>query len=170
MHATDLSTLRVSKNKNHRLCTVHKNKFLYFSAAHFSFYSQTIACPLSFYTPLAISHNNLQYTSCLLTSSWLSNVTWWHSTPHTCHTHPAQGAPISDLLRAHNATVTVCHSRTTDMEGEVRSADILVVAIRQPRMVKKEWVKQGAVVIDVGINSIPGRRGSRKFGGSKNWA
>ncbi len=54
------------------------------------------------------------------------------------------------------------------MEGEVRSADILVVAIRQPRMVKKEWVKQGAVVIDVGINSIPGRRGSRKFGGSKN--
>ena len=67
-----------------------------------------------------------------------------------------QGCPVSDLLRWHHATVTVCHSRTKDLPQLVKQADILVVAIRQPRMVKGEWVKEGAVVIDVGINSIPG--------------
>ena len=68
-----------------------------------------------------------------------------------------QGCPVSDLLRWHHATVTVCHSRTKDLPQLVKQADILVVAIRQPRMVKGEWVKEGAVVIDVGINSIPGQ-------------
>lgn len=52
--------------------------------------------------------------------------------------------------------MTVCHSKTKDIVKHVSQADILVVAARQPRMVKKEWVKPGAVVIDVGINSIPG--------------
>lgn len=63
---------------------------------------------------------------------------------------------MSDLLRYYNATVTVCHSRTQDLVGHVSQADILVVAARQPGMVKKDWVKPGAIVIDVGINSIPG--------------
>lgn len=53
--------------------------------------------------------------------------------------------------------MTVCHSKTKDMDQEVLQADIVVAAIRQPRYVKKEWVKPGAVVIDVGINSLPGK-------------
>lgn len=65
------------------------------------------------------------------------------------------GAPMSELLRCSNATVTVCHSRTVNTEEITRNADILVVAIRQPEMVKRSWVKPGAVVIDCGINAIP---------------
>ena len=79
-----------------------------------------------------------------------SSSTQWHPPL------PLQGAPVADLLRAHNATVTVCHSKTRDVASIVSSADVVVAAIRQPEMVKKEWVKPGAVVIDVGINSIPG--------------
>lgn len=67
-----------------------------------------------------------------------------------------QGAPITDLLRNLNATVTCCHSRTQDLPEVVRQGEIVVVATRQPCLVKKEWVKPGAVVIDVGINSIEG--------------
>ena len=52
--------------------------------------------------------------------------------------------------------MTLCHSRTRDLPAEVQKADIVVVAIRQPKMVKGSWLKPGAVVIDVGINSIPG--------------
>ena len=63
---------------------------------------------------------------------------------------------MSDLLRYYNTTVTVCHSKTRDLVEQVSRADILVVAARQPGMVKKDWVKPGAIVIDVGINSIPG--------------
>ncbi|KAK7482180.1 hypothetical protein BaRGS_00026529 [Batillaria attramentaria] len=65
------------------------------------------------------------------------------------------GAPMSDLLTWNHATVTVCHSRTADLKGEVSQADILVVGIGQPEMVKGDWIKPGAVVIDCGINSIP---------------
>ncbi len=64
---------------------------------------------------------------------------------------------MSDLLRAHNATVTVVHSHTNNMVEEVQRADVLVVAIRQPRLVLGDWLKPGAIVIDVGINSIPGQ-------------
>lgn len=65
------------------------------------------------------------------------------------------GAPMAQLLLWHHATVTICHSRTQDLPSEVKQADIVVVASRQPKMVKKSWIKPGAVVIDVGINSIP---------------
>ncbi|XP_039263410.2 C-1-tetrahydrofolate synthase, cytoplasmic-like [Styela clava] len=65
------------------------------------------------------------------------------------------GAPMSELLRLNNATVTVCHSRTVNTEAITKNADILVVAIRQQEMVKASWVKPGAVVIDCGINAIP---------------
>lgn len=65
------------------------------------------------------------------------------------------GIPVSLLCLHRNATVTICHSRTVDLPSETRRADILIGAVGQPLMVKKDWVKPGAVVIDVGINSIP---------------
>ncbi len=64
---------------------------------------------------------------------------------------------MCDLLRAHNATVIECHSHTLNLKEEVRGADVLVVAVRQPGLVTGDWVKEGAVIIDVGINSIPGQ-------------
>lgn len=65
------------------------------------------------------------------------------------------GAPMHDLLLWSHATVTTCHSKTVDLDLEVGKADILVVGIGRPEMVKGEWIKKGAVVIDCGINSIP---------------
>lgn len=65
------------------------------------------------------------------------------------------GTPVAELLKWHNATVTVCHSRTRDLSKVVGQADILVVGIGQPEMVKGSWIKPGAVVIDCGINAIP---------------
>src|SRR5512146_2384979 len=65
------------------------------------------------------------------------------------------GMPAALLLIGKNATVTVCHSRTKDLAGEVRRADILIAAIGKTQMVRGDWIKQGAAVIDVGINSIP---------------
>lgn len=64
------------------------------------------------------------------------------------------GRPISHLLLAANATVTVAHSRTKNIEVLARSADILVAAIGRPQMVSRSWIKPGATVIDVGINRI----------------
>lgn len=62
------------------------------------------------------------------------------------------GKPVSMLLMKRNATVTVCHTKTVDMEGTCRNAEILVAAAGSARMIKKEYVADGAVVIDVGIN------------------
>ena len=64
------------------------------------------------------------------------------------------GKPMAALLLQANATVTVCHSRTKDLAGVVRGADIVVAAVGRPNMVTGEWIKPGAVVIDVGINRI----------------
>ncbi|MCZ2158542.1 bifunctional methylenetetrahydrofolate dehydrogenase/methenyltetrahydrofolate cyclohydrolase FolD [Bartonella sp. 220] len=64
------------------------------------------------------------------------------------------GKPMAALLTAANATVTIAHSRTRDLDDVCRSADILVAAIGRPQMIKKDWVKNGAIVIDVGINRI----------------
>lgn len=64
------------------------------------------------------------------------------------------GKPIAQLLLQKNATVTMCHSRTKDLKAECRQADILVAAVGQPEMVKGDWIKPGAVVIDVGINRV----------------
>jgi methylenetetrahydrofolate dehydrogenase (NADP+)/methenyltetrahydrofolate cyclohydrolase len=64
------------------------------------------------------------------------------------------GKPMASLLLQANATVTVCHSRTRDLPGVVRQADIVVAAVGRPHMVKGDWIKRGAVVIDVGINRI----------------
>ena len=76
--------------------------------------------------------------------------------------------PVSLLLTHANATVTVCHSRTprTDLEKLVREADILVVAIGRPEFIPGDWVKPGAVVIDVGVNDVGERAdGKRKLVG-----
>ena len=65
------------------------------------------------------------------------------------------GMPAALLLIGKNATVTVCHSRTRDIAGAVRQADILIAAIGKTEFVRGEWIKPGAAVIDVGINSKP---------------
>ncbi len=65
------------------------------------------------------------------------------------------GMPAALLLIGKNATVTVCHSRTKDLPGVVRQADILIAAIGKTEFVRGDWIKPGAAVIDVGINSKP---------------
>jgi methylenetetrahydrofolate dehydrogenase (NADP+) / methenyltetrahydrofolate cyclohydrolase len=65
------------------------------------------------------------------------------------------GKPMAQLLLNANATVTIAHSRTKDLPTLCRTADILVAAVGRPQMVKGDWVKPGATVIDVGINRIP---------------
>ncbi|XP_022426093.1 C-1-tetrahydrofolate synthase, cytoplasmic isoform X1 [Delphinapterus leucas] len=65
------------------------------------------------------------------------------------------GAPMHDLLLWSHATVTTCHSKTAHLGEEVSKGDILVVATGQPEMVKGEWIKPGAIVIDCGINYVP---------------
>lgn len=67
------------------------------------------------------------------------------------------GKPMGQLLLNRNATVTYVHSRTKDIEAVCRRADVLVVAIGRPRFVTKEWVKEGAAIIDVGINRVDGK-------------
>ena len=62
------------------------------------------------------------------------------------------GKPVAQLLLNHNATVTICHSKTEDIKSITKRADILVVSVGKARLVKRDWVKPGAVVIDVGIN------------------
>ncbi len=64
------------------------------------------------------------------------------------------GKPMASLLMQRNATITITHSRTKDLPGVVRNADILVAAVGRPEMVKADWIKPGAVVIDVGINRV----------------
>jgi methylenetetrahydrofolate dehydrogenase (NADP+)/methenyltetrahydrofolate cyclohydrolase len=65
------------------------------------------------------------------------------------------GKPMGLLLLAANATVTMAHSKTKDLAAVCRNADILVAAVGRPEMVKADWVKPGATVIDVGINRVP---------------
>lgn len=67
------------------------------------------------------------------------------------------GKPMALLLMRENATVTVCHSRTKDLPGVCREADILCVAVGRAEMVKGDWVKPGAVVIDYGVNDVDGK-------------
>lgn len=65
------------------------------------------------------------------------------------------GKPMAALLLGESCTVSIAHSRTVDLEERCREADILVAAVGRPEMVKGDWVKPGAVVIDVGINRVP---------------
>jgi methylenetetrahydrofolate dehydrogenase (NADP+)/methenyltetrahydrofolate cyclohydrolase len=79
------------------------------------------------------------------------------------------GKPMAFLLLNENCTVTIAHSRTKDLPGEVRRADIVVAAVGKPEMVKGDWIKEGAVVIDVGINRIE-RDGKFKLVGDVDYA
>ncbi len=65
------------------------------------------------------------------------------------------GKPVAQLLLDENCTVTIAHSRTQNLKDEVAAADIVVAAVGRPEMVKGDWIKKGATVIDVGINRIP---------------
>ena len=67
------------------------------------------------------------------------------------------GKPVSLLLQQAHATVTMCHSRTLDLPGTCREADVLVAAVGVPRLVQRDWVKPGAAVIDVGISQVDGK-------------
>ncbi len=66
------------------------------------------------------------------------------------------GNPVAKLLQDANATVTICHSKTKDLSSVTRNADILVVAMGRPQVIRSDYVKEGAVVIDVGINRVDG--------------
>ncbi len=77
------------------------------------------------------------------------------------------GMPVALLLLRADATVTICHSKTRDLSAVVRQADVLIAAIGKPEMVRGDWLKPGAVVIDVGINRVgdaSAPKGSRLVG------
>jgi len=75
------------------------------------------------------------------------------------------GLPVAMLLLNRNATVTVCHSQTVDLEAQVSRADIIIAACGKPEIVKKSWVKPGAVVIDVGTNPVDNGKGGTRLVG-----
>jgi len=75
------------------------------------------------------------------------------------------GKPMAQLLIAESATVTVAHSKTRDLPGVVRRADIVVAAVGRAEMVRGDWIKPGATVIDVGINRIPTQDGKSRLVG-----
>ena len=79
------------------------------------------------------------------------------------------GKPVAQLLLAENCTVTVCHSKSRDLPAIVRRADLVIAAVGRPEMVKGEWLKPGACVIDVGINRIE-RDGKGKLVGDCDYA
>jgi methylenetetrahydrofolate dehydrogenase (NADP+)/methenyltetrahydrofolate cyclohydrolase len=79
------------------------------------------------------------------------------------------GKPVAQLLLGENATVTVTHSKTRDLPGVCRRADILIAAIGKPQFVRGDWIKPGATVIDVGINRVPGEGGKSRVVGDVNF-
>jgi len=80
------------------------------------------------------------------------------------------GKPVAQLLLAENATVTIAHSKTRDLPGLCRRADLVVAAIGRPEMVRGDWIKPGATVIDVGINRVAGEAGKGRIVGDVAFA
>ena len=80
------------------------------------------------------------------------------------------GKPMALLLIGESATVTVAHSRTKDLPDVVRRADIVVAAVGRPEMVRGDWIKPGATVIDVGINRVPAEEGKSRLVGDVDFA
>ena len=80
------------------------------------------------------------------------------------------GKPMSSLLLAESCTVTIAHSRTQDLPGVCREADILVAAVGRPEMIPGDWIKPGATVIDVGINRVEGDEGKTRLVGDVDYA
>ena len=75
------------------------------------------------------------------------------------------GKPLAQLLLIENATVTIAHSKTGDLSAVCRRGDIVFAAVGQPQMVRRDWIKPGATVIDVGINRVPAEDGKTKIVG-----
>jgi methylenetetrahydrofolate dehydrogenase (NADP+) / methenyltetrahydrofolate cyclohydrolase len=80
------------------------------------------------------------------------------------------GKPLAQLLLAENATVTIAHSRTSDLPAVARRADLLFAAVGRPEMVRRDWIKPGATVIDVGINRVAGEGGKSRIVGDVAFA
>jgi methylenetetrahydrofolate dehydrogenase (NADP+)/methenyltetrahydrofolate cyclohydrolase len=80
------------------------------------------------------------------------------------------GKPMAQLLLAADCTVTIAHSKTADLPAISRQADILIAAVGRPEMVTGDWVKPGAIVIDVGINRVPAAEGKSKLVGDVHYA
>jgi methylenetetrahydrofolate dehydrogenase (NADP+)/methenyltetrahydrofolate cyclohydrolase len=80
------------------------------------------------------------------------------------------GKPLAQLLLAENATVTVAHSKTRDLAAVSRRADLVFAATGRPEMVRKDWVKPGATVVDVGINRVVGEGGASRLVGDVAFA
>jgi len=80
------------------------------------------------------------------------------------------GKPVAQLLLAENATVTIAHSKTRDLPALCRRADLLIAAIGRPEMVRGDWIKPGATVIDVGINRVVGEGGKSRIVGDVAFA
>jgi methylenetetrahydrofolate dehydrogenase (NADP+)/methenyltetrahydrofolate cyclohydrolase len=80
------------------------------------------------------------------------------------------GKPLAQLLLAENATVTVAHSKTRDLPAVCRRADLLFAAVGRPEMVRGDWIKPGATVIDVGINRVSGEDGKSRLVGDVAFA
>ncbi|MGF7150316.1 methylenetetrahydrofolate dehydrogenase (NADP+)/methenyltetrahydrofolate cyclohydrolase [Sphingomonas zeicaulis] len=80
------------------------------------------------------------------------------------------GKPMAQLLLQQNCTVTIAHSRTRDLPEVVRGADIVVAAVGRPEMIRGDWIKPGAIVIDVGINRVPTDDGKSRLVGDVAYA
>ncbi len=80
------------------------------------------------------------------------------------------GRPVAALLLAANATVTIAHSQSRDLAALCRQADIVVAAVGRPELVRGDWIRPGAAVLDVGINRMPGEGGKSKLIGDVHFA
>ena len=80
------------------------------------------------------------------------------------------GKPMAALLLRESCTVTIAHSQTKDLPGVVRGADLVIAAVGRPEMVKADWIRPGAIVIDVGINRVPSENGKTKLVGDVAYA
>jgi methylenetetrahydrofolate dehydrogenase (NADP+)/methenyltetrahydrofolate cyclohydrolase len=76
------------------------------------------------------------------------------------------GKPVAMMCLQQHATVTICHSRTKNLADVVRAADVVIAAVGVPEMIKGDWIKEGAVVIDVGVNRV----GEKKLVGDVEYA
>lgn len=76
------------------------------------------------------------------------------------------GKPVALMCLAEHATVTICHSRTVDLAQKVAAADVVIAAVGRPEMIKGDWIKKGAIVIDVGVNRV----GDKKLVGDVDFA
>ena len=80
------------------------------------------------------------------------------------------GKPLAALLLRADCTVTIAHSRTRDLPDECRRAEILVAAVGRPQMIRGDWIRPGATVIDVGINRVPDEHGGTRLVGDVAFA